>query len=69
MTKNIHILYFVLQKYQNALDSKLKENEKEFKDYKLTGQLQAEVLKTSNLMEFDVLKKLIKTLNEGKYSG
>ena len=57
ITKNIHILYYVLQKYQNVFDSKLKENEKEFKDLELTEQLQGEVLKTSNLMEFDVLKK------------
>ena len=57
IAKNIHILYYVLQKYQNVFNSKLKENEKELKDLELTEQLQGEVLKTSNLMEFNVLKK------------
>lgn len=69
-TKTVHILYYVLKKYQNSFNFNLTEKEKENEDYSLTKQLENELgdqLNTIfNFNEFSLFKNFKKFLKNNK---
>ena len=69
-TKTVHILYYVLKKYQNSFNLDLTEKEKENEDYSLTKQLENELgnqLNTIfNFNEFSLFKNFKKFLKNNK---
>jgi len=62
-TRTVHVLYYVLKKYQNSFEENLTEKEKENKDSNLTKQLENELEnelnKNFNFNEFSLFKKFI----------
>lgn len=61
-TKSVHVLYYILKKYQNSFDFSLNNLDKEYNDYYFTTHLKNELQNelTKNFNKFSFLKNLLK---------